>query len=294
MSFAGSANFNHNLIRKYIIIFGKMFNDISIERVDSSGTRIQSMKIPLAYGPKQKFIVRTASDPNLDQAVALTLPRMGFEMSSMAYNPEKKLNTLGHSINPSSSDSGKLLRQYNPVAWDLFFTLSIFVKNANDSSAILEQIVPFFTPEWTVSANLIPEMGAAGRYDIPIALQSASSEDVYEGDYDTRRTLVWNLDFIMKGYFFGPVFGPTAIIKTTQVDMTALSANTPMANATRFGRDHRITIIPAMTANGTQSTSTENSVALSEIDADENFGFDVDFDFYTDSLKYNPVTDADE
>lgn len=216
----------HQTIRKYVVLFGTLFNDISLEKRNSSGQIVSKKKIPIAYGPKQKFIARTGQDPNLDKSVAIQLPRMGFEMTSLTYDGTRKLNSLGKLHQRGYSDSGNpvIKSMYNPVPYIFTFSLFILVDNAEDGTQILEQILPFFTPEFTTSINVLTEMGI--KLDVPLIINSVSSEDVYDGDFATRRTLVWTLDFTMKGFIYPEVKSSDKIIKSIDVSFRNMSENT--------------------------------------------------------------------
>ena len=158
--------FSHGIIRKHVIVFGSMFNDITIER-KNAGTRVQTLAVPIAYGPKQKFLVRLEADPNLDREIAISLPRLGFELAGITYDPSRKLNSTQKN-SYVFSDKTLLRTQYTPVPYNIDFILSIMVKNADDGTQILEQILPYFKPEWNISVNLIPEMKIA--MDVPTIL----------------------------------------------------------------------------------------------------------------------------
>lgn len=184
-------------------MFGNLFNELQVDRFDSTGTKIQTVNVPIEYGPKQKFIRRLQADPTLLKEVSIVVPRLGFEFSSMSYAPARKLNT-GHKFVRGVTTSGNYFDYtYAPVPYDLNFSLYAFVKNAEDGAQIVEQIVPFFTPDWTVSMKVLPEMDLV--MDVPIELSSIISTDEYEGDFDTKRILTWQMDFIIKGYLFGPI-----------------------------------------------------------------------------------------
>jgi len=209
--------FYHQTIRKYVVLFGTLFNDIFIEKRNSSNQVISKQKVPIAYGPKQKFLVRAVQDPDLDKKVAIQLPRMGFEMTSINYDPTRKLNTMGKLYNKGYNSSGNrtIKTMFNPVPYTFTFSLFIFVDNAEDGTQILEQILPFFSPEFTTTINVISEMGI--KLDVPLIINSASNEDVYDGDFTTRRTLVWTLDFTMKGFIYPEVKSSDKIIKSIDI-----------------------------------------------------------------------------
>ncbi len=263
----------HGTIRKYIIAFGNLFNDIVIARLNTAGERIQAIEVPIAYGPKEKWLVRLKQDPNLEQNVGITLPRIGFEIISMAYAPQRKLASTLQNAHLKTSDLNRLNTQYVPVPYDLSIMLSIFVKNADDGAQILEQILPYFRPEFTTNIRLIPEMDVV--VDTPVVLQDVSIEDTYEGDFDTRRALVYNLTFSMKAYIYGPVFNQ-GIIKRSITNMF----NDLPENA--GNKVEKITVTPTQYANGAPLTSPSAnaslSVATSAISANSDYGFSTNID----------------
>ena len=255
----------HQTIRKYIIMFGNLFNDIHVQRLTTAGSVSQTIKVPVAYGPKMKFLTRMATDANLDRQVAVSLPRIGFELQAINYAPERKLTTTTRNVRvQSTTDGDKVKNQYVPVPYDLNITLSIFVKNADDGTQILEQILPFFTPEWTTTVNLIPSMDI--KMDIPTILQSVSYEDTYDGDFDTRRAIVWNLDYIVKGYLYGPIRTSGIIKRSIANIFSDLPENTNVK--TGF-----VQTTPGLLANGSPTTNALSSIAISEIHANSDFGF---------------------
>ena len=207
----------HQTIRKYVAVFGTLFNDLNIERTNASGTVIEKVKIPLAYGPKQKWLLAMADTTVSRKVTATRTPRMGFALTSVDYDPIRKLNTVGKNwaANSSLSTTTTLLSQFNPVPYNFAFDLFILVKNAEDGTQILEQILPYFTPEFTVTVNTIPDMGI--KADIPVVLNSSSVADEYEGDLATRRTITWTLSFTLKGYIY-PDIKSSSIIKTIEVN----------------------------------------------------------------------------
>lgn len=265
-------SFYHGTIRKYVIAFGNLFNGIYVQRLDVNGNRIQTIAVPLAYGPKEKWLVRMSQDPNLDQEVQITLPRMGFEIQSLAYAPQRKLSSTLKNVKLKTSDYDRVDTQYTPVPYDINIILSIFVRNADDGAQIVEQIVPYFRPEFTTNVILIPEMGIT--VDTPVVLQDVSIEDTYEGDFDTRRALVYNMNFQVKAYMYGPVSN-TGIIKraiTNFIDATGPNQGGPTLE--------RITLTPAQYANGAPlfapSGDPNDSVPVSDISAESDYGFTID------------------
>lgn len=259
-------------IRKYVILFGTLFNDIHITRTNATGDTTHLLKVPLSYAPKEKMLTRFEGDPNIDRETAVLLPRMSFEMSSVSYDSSRKLNTLGKVV-VKDTDSKKLKYQYNPVPYNFDFTLYVYVKNAEDATKIIEQILPFFTPEWTSTVNLIPEMSVT--MDIPVTLNNISIEDTYEGDFKNRRALIWTLNFTLKGYIYGPV-KKNAVIKfanTTFYIPTVTNLRDAVGNTSPIDR---VTVAPGLDANGNPTSNASISISRDLIEADDDFGFIVD------------------
>ena len=228
--------FYHEHLRRYIVVFGTMFNNIVVSRKTTAGVVDKRIKVPISYSPRDKLLARVETDPALRNPTAVSLPRMGFEVTSMTYAGERKLSTIQRYTIKSTSDSDKKNLVYSPVPYDINFQLSIMVKSAEDGTQILEQILPFFTPEWTNSVQLIDDLEL--KMDIPLVLISVSSDDTYDGDFETRRALIWTLDFTMKGYFYGPIKNKK-IIKFANVNFyidgfdTAIgSSDDPVSRAT--------------------------------------------------------------
>ena len=211
------STFYHQTIRKYVAAFGTLFNDINVERKNSAGTVLEKIKVPLAYGPKQKWILALQETSASRKVIATRTPRMGFAFTGVAYDSTRKLNTLGRNVaaNTALSTTTSLLTQYNPVPYNFDFELFILVNNAEDGTQILEQILPYFTPEFTVTINTIPDMGI--KADVPIILNSASQSDEYEGELATRRTIIWTLSFLLKGFIY-PDIKSSAVIKQIEVN----------------------------------------------------------------------------
>ena len=242
--------FYNETIRKTIIAFGSLFNDVYIERRNAADVTVQTLKVPLAYGPKQKFIIRLEGDPGLDQKVAITLPRIGFEISALDYAPERKLNRIlkRKKVQEATDDKLKsMLTQYSPVPWNIGFELFVMARNSDDGIQIVEQILPFFQPEYTVSIKEVPEMDTIR--DVPIILNSISYEDTYEGDFTTRRAIIYTFNFTAKTYVYGPVTSTKQITKAEVKTYADLKDQAP-------DRVQKIT-----------------TTVTSGPDADDNFGF---------------------
>ena len=195
--------FYNEIFRKTLIGFGSLFNGIEVKKTDQSGQVTSITKVPLAYGPTQKFLARIDENPSLDKAVQITLPRMSFELVGIRYDPTRKASQTQTFLAPSTSDSGDIRKTYLPVPYNLEFQLSIFTKLNDDMLQIIEQILPYFQPAYTLTINLIDIIGE--KRDIPIIFEGISMQDDYEGDYTTRRALIYTLRFTAKTYIFGPI-----------------------------------------------------------------------------------------
>lgn len=267
---------SHDTIRKYVILFGTLFDSIYVNRKNSSGETVKTLKIPLNYGPKEKFLARLNSDSTLNQSTAVTLPRMAFEITTMNYASDRKLNTINRLTKVHSTDNNKVNYQYAPVPYDFTLSLYIMVKNAEDGTQIIEQILPYFTPEWTATVNLVNDIN--GKYDIPIILNDVSMEDTYEGNFETRRAIIYTLTFTLKGWLFGPTKS-SEIIKEINVDVRIPRSGTlPIVANTAVGNSVVVTVTPGLDANGNPTSNSSITVASDQIAADDNYGYIIDFE----------------
>jgi hypothetical protein len=198
----GNANFYNRTIRKIVVAFGTVFNDIYVVRYTKDGlTAKETIKVPLNWGAKEKYITRITSDPSLTKSIATTVPRISFEMTGMSYDSSRKLPTTMRNF--SANNATTVNAQYVPVPYNFDFSLSIYVRNTEDGTQILEQILPFFTPDFSVTVDFIPLMDP--KYDMPIILNSVSNETTYEGDMMETRMIIWNLEFTAKSHIWPPV-----------------------------------------------------------------------------------------
>lgn len=267
---------HHDTIRKYVILFGTLFDSIYINRRNASGEVVQTLKVPLNYGPKDKFLARLNSDSTLNQGTAITLPRMAFEITTMNYASDRKSNTINRLTKVHSTDNNKINYQYAPVPYDFTFSLYIMVKNVEDGTQIVEQILPYFTPEWTATVNLVPDIN--GKYDIPIILNDVSMEDTYEGNFEARRAVIYTLTYTMKGWLFGPTKS-SEIIKEINVDVRIpRSSALPIVANTAVGNSVVVTVTPGLDANGNPTSNSAISVGSDQIAADDNYGYIIDFE----------------
>jgi len=263
--------FYNESMRRMTIGFGQIFNNIQIKRKDSNGNITQSIRVPLAYAPKEKFLARLDQQPSLDnREFAITLPRMSFEISGIQYDSSRKLTRVQKFKHVKSGADGKILNfNYTPVPYNISYNLCSFTASAEAGLQIIEQILPFFQPDFTVTVNAIPELDI--KRDIPIVLNSVNYEDTYEGDFSRRRAVIYTLGFTAKTYLFGPA-STQKVIKETQSDVYTDTDTTNKA------REMRIVITPNPTS----------------ADADDDFGFTTNIQQFTDGKKYNTSTDSDE
>lgn len=195
--------FYHGIIRKTIVSFGKLFSNVYIDRKEGdsvTGTTIQRLQVPLAYAPKEKWIVRIDSDPNLEGHAYTTLPRMSFEITGYSYDASRKvgrMNTINCIKNGTSSNV------FSPVPYNLDISMYVLTKTQEDALQIIEQILPTFTPEYTLAINAVPDMNII--QDVPIILNSISVQDDYDGDFQTRRFVTHTLNFTLKLNLFGGI-----------------------------------------------------------------------------------------
>ena len=257
----GTYSYNE-IFRKTVVAFGTLFNNIELRRSD------EVMKVPLAYGPKQKFLARLDQVPDpTNKRVSITLPRISFEINGINYDASRKVSPTQKIKVAKDTDENKNV--FMPVPYNLSFELAIISKNQEDGLQILEQILPVFQPHYNLPIKMVPEMSEVR--DVPIVLNSVDYEDDYENNFQTRRAIIYTLQFTCKTYLYGPV-QDTKVIKKAITDYYA-DTNTSTAP-----RQVRYTIQPdPVTA-----------------DADDDFGFGIVDEDFTDNKKRNPVSGVDE
>ena len=262
-------HFYNQGMRKMTVAFGQVFNNIQIKRQGSDST-VQSIRVPLAYAPKEKFLVRLDEQSNLEnRQFATTLPRLGFEITGLSFDPSRKLNKMNKTIKVKETTDGKVnFFNYTPVPYNINFSLYSFTATAENGLMIIEQILPWFQPEYTVTMKAVPEMDIVR--DVPIILNSVNYEDSYNGEFTQRRAVIYTLNFTAKTYLYGPM-NNSKVIKKVQDDLYTDTDTTSK-------REERIVVTPNPTT----------------ADADDDFGFTTTISTFTDAKEYNPVTDKDE
>jgi len=260
--------FYHEIIRKTIVAFGTLFNDIHIKHKDNSDGVISDMKVGLSYGPMQKFLAKLEQQEDLTKPVAITLPRMSFEMNSIRYDSTRKTG-ITQTFKACDGDGG-IKKVFMPVPYNIGFELNIFTKLNDDALQIVEQILPFFQPSFNVTVDLLDSIGE--KRDVALVLDSIDFQDDYEGSFQTRRALIYTLRFTAKTYLFGPIADSTdGLIRKVQVD---LYSNTDQKTAKREVR-YTVTPDPITAEPG------------------DDFGFSENFEFFGDSKEFSPTQKVD-
>ncbi len=266
-------HFYHKQIRNTVIAFGTIFNNVNIKRTDSSGNPLQTLRVPLSYSPKEKFLARLDAQQDLtgdDSKVAITLPRMSFEITGYNYDGTRKLNKnqkLGRVT--TNADTTKLNTQYSPVPYNVNFSLNVFVANSDDGLQIIEQILPFFQPDYTVTM-ILDNTYMDTKRDIPFVLENVSYDDSYTGTLTSLRRIIYTLQFTAKIYLYGPI-SQSAVIKKVSADLYSdTDSNAP--------RVERVTVQPNPTS----------------ADKDDDYTYTTTLEFFTDTLDYDNATGEDK
>ena len=274
--------FYHEIIRKTIIGFGTLFNDIFIKHTKSDGSILDEIKVGLSYGPMQKFLTKIQEQADLTKATAITLPRMSFEMTTIQYDTTRK---VGVTQTFKASDGTNLKKVYMPVPYNIGFELNIFSKLNDDALQIIEQILPFFQPSFNLTVDLVSSIGE--KRDVPIILDSIDFQDDYEGSFETRRALIYTLRFTAKTYLFGPIADSTdGLIRKVQVDVSS-GTNTSTAR-----REMRYTATPkALTDQNNDDAINSADDAL--LGFEDDFGFNEDWNYLGNYRDYSPTRQVD-
>jgi hypothetical protein len=270
----------HSAIRKYIIMFGNMFNDIDVVRYNNAGTAVQSIRVPIAYGPKEKFLARIRQDANIDREVSTVLPRLSFEITGFSYDSARQMNKQNR-ITSIGSGNNSLRSGWAPAPYNIDISLYGMFANNEDAVQVVEQILPYFRPEWTNSVKIVPSLGI--YVDVPTVLQGMSLEDTYEADFQTRRAIIYTFNFTVKGYIYGPVTNKGLITRTLVDFHIEPSANTSAYEA------ERITLTPGLLANGSPTANSSASVDRSAISANSTYGFAFDTENFFTGNNFSTV-----
>lgn len=265
----GTYQYNQ-IMRKSVVGFGTLFNDIEIRKYHDDGSVYQRMKVPLAYGPRQKFLARLTEQPQLTRPNAITLPRLAFEMTGMVYDPTRKQSPVQYCLTEENNEG--LKKTYVPVPYNLEFELNVLSKTQDDCLQIVEQIVPYFQPSFNLSMKLVDEANI--RRDVPIILNSITFDDDYEGDFATRRSLVYTLRFTLKTYIYGPT-SDTGLIKK------AITKEYSTSDLNIASRHRKYTVTPKAKEDKNNDTIVD---ALDDalLVSGDDFGFNETSGFFED------------
>ena len=203
--------FYHEILRRTVVSFGSLFNNIQIKHKDSDGNVTSTIKVPLAYGPTQKFLARLEQSPNLNKPIQITLPRMSFEFVGLTYDGTRKVTTTQTFLTSIAGVGTDIRKAYMPVPYNMAFELSIYTKLNDDMLQIVEQILPYFQPSYNLTIDLVETIGE--KRDVPVVIENIAIQDDYEGDFTTRRSLIYTLRFTAKVYLFGPISSSAAAAK---------------------------------------------------------------------------------
>ena len=277
--------FYHQIIRKTVIAFGTLFNDIHVQHDDGAGNVISDIKVPIAYGPRQKFLARITQQAELNKATQITLPRMSFEITNISYDSARKAGITQTFKAIDSEDGDKMKKVFMPVPYNLGFDLNILVKTQDDGLQILEQILPFFQPSFNISIDLVKSIGE--KRDIPMVLTNIAQQDDYEGDFSTRRALIYTLSFTAKTFFFNHIAKtPEGLIKKVQLDYYS-DTNTRTAS-----RVQRYTVVPKAKKDYNDDDVIDTADDLL-IEPGDDFGFTETSSFFGDGKDFAPNRGVD-
>lgn len=263
----------HGLIRKYVIYFGNLFNDIEFDRVDSSGDVVQTLRVPISYSAKEPYMAKLeAVGENNEQPLATRLPRMSFEITGYEYDTTRRLSAVRKVCVTDENGNPKEIWTPHPI--NINFQLYIYVRNVDDGLRIIEQILPFFTPDFTASLKLLKDSGVDQSWDVPLTYLDWNTEDNYEGALYDRRMIIHTLDFQLKGYLFNEV--PTDSAGLIRKAITAFHEGTREDG--RFDPDVTVTITPGLTSNGEPTSNGSLSIDINDIDPDDNWTHVIEYE----------------
>lgn len=249
-------HYYHEGIKKAVAIFGSRFNGMQIKRYSDASTVDHTIDVPITYSPIQKYLARIKADADANRKVSIRYPVMSFEITDISRRDDR-------SVTPSQKiryTDGKT--HFVPVPYDIGFQLNIISNRSEDTLQLVEQILPMFAPKMAISANLLDNIDQ--EWSIPLIMTNVSMTDSYDGDFITRRAIIWQINFVMQYYFFGPVSTP-ALIKFVKTNIYSDENMTQL--------DQEMVGKPGLTANGEPTTTSNNSIDYSLINSDDNYGF---------------------
>lgn len=270
--------FFHDTIRKYVATFGTIFNDIKLNRTNREGEVIETIGVPLTYAAQDKFVTRLQQDANLDKHVAIQLPRMSFNMIDMQYDASRMTPATNRLTNVRTPDAVNTI--HSLVPYDFTFQLSIYTKTNEDGVRIVEQILPFFVPQFAPSVQLLDDPDVV--QDIPIIFGGVQIQDVFDGNFEDRRILIHTMTFVMKGYMIGPKIEKKLILSAnTHYRIAGFDSTGNITTSNNFIAIAE-NIKPGLTANGEPTSNAAESVAANTISPNSNYGYIYTYE-YNDS-----------
>ena len=280
--------FYNEILRRTIIGFGTLFNSIEVQQENSV------LRIPLAYGPTQKFLARIEQSPDLNKPTAITLPRMSFEFTGLTYDPSRKVTTTQTFIAKDKDDGTESKKSFMPVPYNMQFELSIFTKLNDDALQIVEQILPYFQPAYNLTIELVDQIKE--KRDVPIVLESVTMQDDYEGDFSTRRVLYYTLRFTAKTYLFGPtstaskdIIKRATVSYLTGTDTTNTTREITYSATARALKSYTNNVVTTLAQDITATTKTFEVADATGIKADK-YIFIGDEELFVRSKTDNKIT----
>lgn len=249
----------HSLMRKYVIMFGSLFDDIVIQRYNASGTSIQNIPVPISYAPKEKWVVIRSEDQL--KPIAITLPRLSFYCNNIGLDLEgRKTSSLNKIIQPTSLNS-EFISSFNQIPYKLDFDLYVIAKNYDDMFQMIEQIIPYFQRTFTPTVKLLDQFDRV--WDIPVRMKGMNMQEAYDGDFEKRRVIIYTIQFEIDAWFFGPVT-KGGIIKRVRNDFII----SPYTHTSE-----RLDVTPGLTEDGQPTNNLDETIPINEINAENDYGF---------------------
>lgn len=273
--------FYHKTIFKSVATFGTLFNDVTVKRTNKTGKKIQDIKVPLTYSQRGKFLAKILETEDGDRKkTSINLPIMGFEITSFNYDSTRKQNTLNKRYHTLENDIVK--SSYSPVPYNITYDLGIYVENFDEGLQIVEQIVPFFTPYLNLPSKLVyDDLNIVD--DVSVQLDSVTLNETYEGGFEERRIIMWNLSFTMKTNLFKPI-SDSGLIRSVEANIYSTPTGnseevTPqeIIEAKEDGISASSIVQPGLDSAGQPTNKRENAIPIEDVNADDNYGFITDF-----------------
>jgi hypothetical protein len=282
--------FYHSLTLKYITMFGNLFNDITVTRLDANNKKIKTIPISLKYASREKYLALLDKHPQTEKT-GLRLPAISFVISSMQYDGSRQISPLTNLVN-ITDDSTRMYSSFQKIPYEIQIEMALIAEKNDDLAQMFEQIIPYFTPTHVNTITLVPDLN--DKNDILISLDSTNFNDSYDGEFTQRRELFWTLTFTIKAFFIGPI-SQQGVIKRVQVDLAAVNQIDEIADYDKngFKRDERIVIKPGLTPDGKPTTNEDESINYLLIQKTDPYGFIEDYYTFIDEKVYNPKLGID-